>query len=175
MPVVKTTGVGRYIWSAIDRVSSGSASSSGVSSSRRTNAARIVEIEQRPEAAIDADGLARLDAVVDHEPAVLGADRRAAAADLHARCRSLASADAGPIEGLPVERVGRGGEVDRGAAGVGAGLRIGEIDFAERTRERDEPAVDLALEQDHVLVLMIEDDALERVAQAVVETWSVVQ
>jgi hypothetical protein len=143
-------------------VRAASASSSAAPSSLAQDGGGVVAVEERPEGAVDADRGAGLDPVIEHQPAVAGEDRRRAAADLH-RPRSSPCARADRA----IERAASGarrrlGEVDRRAACKGAVRRIGEIDVAERAGERHEAPADLALEQEHVLVLVIEDDPLER-------------
>jgi hypothetical protein len=67
----------------------------------------------------------------------------------------------------PVTRIGRGGEIDRRAGAPFAAGGIGEIEVAERPRLRPVSPVDPPLEDQHVLVLVIQHEAVERPVEPV--------
>ena len=107
------------------------------------------------------------DAVPEREPAAVGEYGRGAAA--HAGCGRGAGARPDPRVAvrLPVQRIGRGGEVDRGTGAPLTTRRVSEVEIAERPCLRPVLAIDTAFEDQHILVLVIEDDVLERPVEAV--------
>ncbi len=135
------------------------------------DAGRIVRGRERPIGAVDADDLLRLDPVPERQPAIVGQDRRRPAADARGGHRVGMRADA------RASRCGfqwsASGEVARLIDGPGAPVgsrRIGEIEIAQRAGLRPILAVDPALEDQHVLVLMVEHDVLEAPVEAVLRT-----
>jgi hypothetical protein len=76
---------------------------------------------------------------------------------------------------LPVKRIGRGCEVDRRPRSPLAAGRISEIEIAQRPCLGPVHAIDLALEDQHVFVLVIEHNGLEPPVERVVRRMSVVE
>src|SRR5690606_10744075 len=132
----------------------------------------LVGIEQRPVSAVLADDLVWLHAVPQRQPAALAGDFRqdrwGPTADARRSLGARVRADPGLDMRLPVQRVGAGGMVDRGACVPRAAGRISEEQRAERPGLRPVLAANQPFEDQHVLVLVIEDDAFERPVHGVV-------
>lgn len=105
--------------------------------------------------------------MVKHQPALIGQDRLCASTQFHGRGRAFSGADKRFIGRFPVQSVGRLGNVDRWP-GVVLTIRLGsKIQIAQRPGEGKKLSVDFALKKDHILVLMVQNDAFHIVVKLI--------
>src|SRR5690606_23313730 len=104
------------------------------------------------------------------QPALVGEDRGRSSAYSRGGDRRGMRANSRLAMGFPMEGIRGSCEVDRWPAAPFAAGRIGEIKVAQRACLRPVSLADQALEDQHVLVLVIKDDVFEHEIQSVGRT-----